>query len=118
MEELERVAADPAVGGLDGAAPGRLEAVVRERDDLRVEVLAWERRFGDAEAALSAACSQVLAIVDGDRMSTADQLWAIPETVVQQMVVEPLGLAGLLIDDPSQVDDVANGDVVRDASTS
>ena len=95
------------VGGLDGAAPGRLESVVRERDDLRVEVLAWERRFGDAEAALSAACSQVLAIVDGDRMSTADQLWAIPETVVQQMVVEPLGLAGLLLDDPSQVDDVA-----------
>ncbi len=107
LEALELAAADPAVGGLDGAPAGRLDALLQERDDLRAEVAAWERRFGEAEMALTAACSQALAVVDDGRLSTGDQLWAIPGTVVQQLVVEPVELAGMLLDDPSRADDVA-----------
>lgn len=107
LEALEAVVADPAAGGPDVPALGRLESLVQERDALRSEVAAWERRFGEAEMALTASCSQALATVDDGRLSTGDQLWAIPETVVRQLVVEPVELAGVLLDDPSRADDVA-----------
>lgn len=107
LDQLELTCSDPARAGLPDATPGQLEVLIRERDALRVEVAAWQRRYDEATLLLSGACSRVMTIIDDGRLSTADQLWAIPETVVQQMVLEPLALVALLADDPSQVDDVA-----------
>lgn len=109
LAELELTVADPARAGLDVAALGTsgLDALVADRDSLRLEVAAWERRFGDALAALVSAARQVSALLDDGVLSTSEQLWEIPTTVTELLVVEPLALADLLIDDPSQGDDVA-----------
>ncbi len=110
LGELEVTLSDPGRAGIDVTDLGgiaRYDVLVAERDALQQKVTAWERRFGDAESLLEGAAGRVCALLDDGALSTGDQLWAIPETMTQQMVVEPLALVQSVIDDPTTFDDVA-----------
>ena len=106
LAELERGASDPAVLGVDPDLVA-VQASLAERDRLRQAVAVWERRYGEAGLLLAGACARAVALVDDGVLSTADQLWAIPKTLMDQLVVAPLQLGALLMRDPTQADDVA-----------
>ena len=106
LAELERGASDPAVLGVDPDLVA-VQASLAERDRLRQAVAVWERRYGEAGLLLAGACARAVALVDDGVLSTADQLWAIPKTLMDQLVVAPLQLGALLMRDPTQADGVA-----------
>lgn len=106
LAQLERGAADPAVLGIDTADVVAVEATITERDRLRAAVAVWERRYDEAGMQLASACQRATALLDDGVLSTADQLWAIPTTMMDELVVAPLQLGAMLLDDPSQADDV------------
>ncbi len=110
LGELDATLADPVRAGIDVTGlvgMARHDALVAERESLRERVTTWERRFADAEAQLVSASRRVSAVLDDGVLSVGDQLWAIPETMTQQMLVEPLALAQSVIEHPSTFDDVA-----------
>lgn len=106
LAQLERGAADPGVLGIDPADVVAVEATITERDRLREAVAVWERRYDEAGALLAAACLRATTLLDDGVLSTADQLWAIPETLMDELVVAPMQLGAMLLDDPTQADDV------------
>ena len=106
LAQLERGATDPAVLGIDPADVVAVEATITERDRLREAVAVWERRYDEAGMQLASACHRATALLDDGVLSTADQLWAIPTTLMDELVVAPLRLGAMLLDDPSQADDV------------
>lgn len=112
LAQLERGAADPAVLGIDPADVVAVEATITERDRLREAVAVWERRYDEAGASLASACLRATTLLDDGVLSTADQLWAIPTTLMRTQVVEPAEAVAMLVDDPSLVDDFAKASVL------
>ncbi len=84
LTELERGATDPAFIGVDPTDVVAVEATVAERDRLREAVAVWERRYGEAGMQLAGACGRAMALVDDGVLSTSEQLWAIPETLMRR----------------------------------
>lgn len=112
LAQLERGATDPAVLGIDPADVVAVEATITERDRLREAVAVWERRYDEAGMQLASACQRATTLLDDGVLSTADQLWAIPTTLMRTQVVEPAEAVAMLVDDPSLVDDFAKASVL------